>query len=369
MTLPVVRVQGSPKEQGQQHGEALRDRVIHNVRVYLDRFGREFNLSREAVLERAAHLLEVIRQTHPAYLHGMEGIALGSGCSLLEIAMLNARYEILYYQQGAALLALAAQAPERPVDGCTAFAVLPEASANGHVLIGQNWDWLPEIRGAVVHSTHDDLATLAFTEAGIFGGKIGLNSAGVGLCINGMNSTADDWSRVVRPVHVRCHDILRSSTFMDATAVITDEARGCSTNFLVAQAPNHVADLEAAPPGVHQLACENGVLAHANHFVNPSAIGVTEPPSERRPFSRQRQARMTELLSSKRPIAVSDLQTWLRDRVSAPAAICRHPDDPTLPADAQYATVAAVIADLEARTLFITDGPPDQAAFVQVSLA
>ena len=367
MTLPVIHVSGSPRDQGRQHGEALRDRVAHNVGVYLDRFAREFGLPRDEALSRAAHLLGVIGQTHPAYLEGMTGIAEGAGRPLLEIALLNARYEILYYQQGAQLLALAG---ERPVDGCTAFAVLPEASENGHLLVGQNWDWLPEIQGAVLRSAHADLGleTLAFTEAGIFGGKIGLNSRGVGLCINGMNSVADDWARVARPVHVRCYDILRSRSFEEAVANVTDEARGCSTNFLVAQAPDRVVDLEAAPSGVHQLRCESGVLAHANHFVDPGAIGVTEPPSERRRFSRGRHARMTELLGSKRPIGVADLQAWLRDRAGAPAAICRHPDDASLPPDAQYATVTGVILDLQARTLHLTDGPPDTDEFVPISL-
>ena len=36
--------------------------------------------------------------------------------------------------------------------------------------------------------------TLAFTEAGIFGGKIGLNSAGLGLAINGITTVDDDWA-------------------------------------------------------------------------------------------------------------------------------------------------------------------------------
>jgi isopenicillin-N N-acyltransferase-like protein len=40
--------------------------------------------------------------------------------------------------------------------------------------------------GAVLHTTDDDsFETLAYTESGIVGAKIGLNTAGLGLCING----------------------------------------------------------------------------------------------------------------------------------------------------------------------------------------
>jgi hypothetical protein len=60
----------------------------------------------------------------------------------------------------------------------------------------------PEVRGALLHTIEPDgMKTLGFTEAGIFGAKIGLNSAGIGLVINGMTTTDDDWSRLSLPFH------------------------------------------------------------------------------------------------------------------------------------------------------------------------
>ena len=69
-------------------------------------------------------------------------MAAGSGHDLLDLLVLNLRYELLYYQYGVCAIGGA--------DGCTAFAVLPAASANGHLLLGQNWDWIPEVKGAVL---------------------------------------------------------------------------------------------------------------------------------------------------------------------------------------------------------------------------
>ena len=158
-----------------------------------------------------------------AYFLALRGVADGSGVPLQDIVVLNMRYELLYFQYGVNAL----------VDGCTSFAVLPRATHTGHLLLGQNWDWIPEVRGAVLHTRDDDgLETLSFTEAGIVGGKIGLNSVGLGLAINGLYTTADDWSRLKTPFHVRCYDILRSRTLEQAMSVVTDTPRACSTNFL-----------------------------------------------------------------------------------------------------------------------------------------
>jgi isopenicillin-N N-acyltransferase like protein len=204
VTFPIIQLSGSSFQQGVQHGRDLKSRIGENLEIYFDRFKREAHLEPDEVLERAAKMLDVIQNLNLEYYDGMRGISEGSGFDLLEIAALNVRYEILYYQFGEVALEEHGLAPrERVVDGCTAFAVLPEASSNNQLLIGQNWDWIPDVKGAILHTKHEDgLETLAFTEAGIFGGKLGLNSFGMGLCINGITSMDDDWARPVRPVHV-----------------------------------------------------------------------------------------------------------------------------------------------------------------------
>src|SRR5439155_12775577 len=128
------------------------------------------------------------------------------------------------------------------------------ASTNGHLLLGQNWDWIPQVQGAVLHTLEPDgLETLSFTEAGIVGGKIGLNSAGLGLAINGLLSSADDWSRLELPFHVRCYEILRRRSLAEAVDVVAREKRSCSANFLIAQTPDLAVDLEAAPDSIAEI--------------------------------------------------------------------------------------------------------------------
>lgn len=370
MTLPVVRVSGSAYEQGAQHGRALKERIKHNVAVYFDRFRTETRLDRDEVIARANDYGLMIARQNADYHAGMQGIADGSGARIDEIVALNVRYEILYYQFGVLAIAEAASRPDRPEpDGCTAFAIQPSASANGNLLVGQNWDWIPQVKGAVIHTTDaDGLETLCFTEAGIFGGKIGFNSAGVALAINGMTTTDDDWSKLSKPFHVRCYEILRSRAFDAATSVVTADGRACSTNFLIAQTPDRVVDIEASPDKINLLHCENDCLVHTNHFVDPAGLGVVEPPSERRPYSRLRRERLTELLNSQRPVAIADVQEYLTDHREHPYSICRH-ENWNEPPSEHYITVTAVVMDVPARAMYLTDGPPCVNEYQTVRLA
>jgi isopenicillin-N N-acyltransferase-like protein len=357
MSLPLLHLRGSPYEQGRQQGQALRERIDHNVALYFARFAGEVRLGRREVLSRAARYLAAIEAHSPDYYAGMRGLADGCGRDLAELAALNVRYEILYYQFGANAMA----------DGCTALAVTPEA-AGGRLLIGQNWDWIPGVQGALLHTIEPDgLETLSFTEAGIFGGKIGLNSAGVGLVVNGLTTTDDDWSRLNAPFHVRCYAILRARDLDAAIRVVADAPRACSTNFVIAQTPDQVVNIEAAPDRVRLIEPAGGCLAHTNHLLDPRALGVAEPPSAFRPGSCHRLARMDQLLQAMRPATIESLQGALRDHDGNPNAICRHPDSSAAP-DAQYTTVLSALMDLEARAMYVSDGPPCESDYQRIDL-
>lgn len=359
MALPLVRLEGTAYAQGLQHGEALRERIADNLELYFARFERELKLSRAETLRRARLYAETLRGQSPAYYEGMRGIAAGSGFDLDAIAALNVRYELFYDAYA-----------ERPLpDGCTAFALLPERSADGHLRIGENWDWIAGVRGAVLHTTEPDgLQTLAFTEAGIFGGKIGLNSAGLGLAINGLVSHSDDWARLRRPFHTRCYEVLRCHELEDAARVITAEERSCSANFLLAQAPDRTLNIETAPATSRASTCIGGLLVHANHFEDPMALGVSERNVETNPHSQHRHARLDALLRAAAPVTVEALKAALRDHVGHPYSVCFH-IDPAEPPEEHYESVVSAIIDLHTLTLDITDGPPCQAEYVRYALS
>src|SRR3989304_4075586 len=227
-------------------------------------------LPREGVERRPAAYLEVFTRQSPPYREVMEGIAEASGRTLPEIAMLNARYEILYSAYSAIRMAEAA-------GECTAFAAARTVTADGHLWIGQTWDWIPDVRGALLDMEEDGLRILAFTEAGIAGGKIGLHSAGIGLVINGLLSNLDDWSRLGVPFHLRTSGILRSRTMSEAGAQATEGGHACSAHFLLAPGRGgSVAAPTRRPPGPrHPLpgpgaACHLAAAAGGAHLHLPT---------------------------------------------------------------------------------------------------
>src|SRR5881628_1539106 len=272
--LPVLTLKGSPHQIGYKHGKKARPEIQHNLEIYFRRFQSETELSHDVALSRAAKFLKVITKASPEYAETMKGVAAGSSQEILDITALNVRYELMYSQFSKIGLK-----PIPKTFGCTAFAALPTAVENGHLIMAQNWDWIPEVKGLFLKVRNENGPdVLSFTEAGVVGGKIGLNSEGVGLLINGIVSSKDDWARLKKPFHVRCWEILRSKTLARARAVISDGERSCSANFVLGQQRSEekgkVLDIESAPGATCQLEPSGGAIAHTNHFSNPSLLGV-----------------------------------------------------------------------------------------------
>jgi isopenicillin-N N-acyltransferase-like protein len=348
MSLPYVRISGSPYDQGLTQGRALADAIAHNLEVYFRRFEVEGKLPPAEARQRGEVYLKAIRRQSPAYAQGIEGIAAGSGQSLVDIATLNVRYEILYHQFG-----------REAQDGCTAFALLPHHSADGALWMGQNWDWIEDAKGALQHVTEPDgTRVLAFTEAGIFGGKIGLNSHGLGLCINGLVSEGDDWAGLGRPFHLRTYEALRSRTLAEAEAKVSAPPRTTSGNFLLGQGEVAV-DLELSPAKVVRWQDERQ-LVHANHFLDPQTHGIKVPPIEWLDRSGHRHRRLEERLRQVEKPGLADLQEALRDRDGAPYAVCRTASAEEYELGEPYRTVASVIMNLRSLELWISDGPPHE---------
>lgn len=374
--FPLLDLRGSPREQGETQGRLLRREILQNIEVYYRRFQEEVGLTPEEVARRTRAYEPVLQTESPSYWEGLLGIARGSGIEIGDVAMLNVRYELLYDRHSKTTVG----------GGCTGFALAASRTEERRLILAQNWDWIPEVRCALLRSVDErGFTILSFTEAGIFGGKIGFNSQGLGLAINGLNSTEDEWSRLQKPFHVRCHEILRSASVEEARRVVTDGERTCSANFLLAQAGEEPApaasapsradrgaerllDLESAPRCVGRHEATDGRIVHTNHFVDPRALGVTEPEADLHPCTHSRKERMERLLGSERAFSREDLRSFLRDHEGTPGSICRHPD-PASPSWDRYATVASIVMDLTEREMEICPGLPCQGDYARISLS
>ncbi|HEV2123740.1 MAG TPA: C45 family peptidase [Chloroflexota bacterium] len=367
--LPLLDLVGSSRAIGRAHGETAREQIAHNVGLYFRRFAVEGGVHRAEALDRGAQYLAVIDRSAPDYGDIVRGIAEGSGRHLLEIAALNARYEIMYSEFSRVVMETSPRV--NGADGCTAFAVMPEASADGHLRIGQNWDWIEGVEGLLLRVRREDgLHILSFTEAGIAGGKIGFNSAGIGLVINGLVSDQDSWERLRTPFHVRTWRILNSRSLAEAIGVVKNEERSCSANYLLAHLSDdgraHVIDVETAPMTTRELEPDSGVLAHANHFLEPDQLSVWQPLEECTTTFR-RCARMQVLLAKQcGRLDDATLQNILADHDGDPLGICTH-SSTLFAEDESYVTVFSTVIDLHAGRMLVAAGNPCVTRFESVT--
>jgi isopenicillin-N N-acyltransferase-like protein len=360
----VLDLEGPPRELGRAHGEAARTQVASNVAMYLRWFERDAGLARAEVLARAGRYLAVIDRRWPEYGEMMRGVAEAAALDLAEVVALNVRYEILYSEL--------ARARRQAGPGCTAFAALPDVSADGHLLMGQNWDWRPEVEGILLRIRRQgDFRLLCFTESGIVGGKIGLNSAGVGLAINGLFSEDDSWAALGTPFHVRTWSILNGRRWPDALAAVRRGVRSCSANFLIGQGcepgRGEAVSLEAAPRATYAVEPRRGLLAHTNHFLSPDRAGA-HPAALPGPGTFQRLTRLRDCLDERRGrLDPAAAMAVLRDHAGYPDSICAH-CEPDGPDEDRYETVFSAVLDLHEGEMLAAAGPPCQSRYLRVRL-
>jgi isopenicillin-N N-acyltransferase-like protein len=355
-TIPLLTIEGDAYACGLAHGRRFTREIADNIETYLSRFAAA-GLAREEAFAEAHRWREAIAAESPAYAEEMHGISDGSGHSETGIALLNARYELaftLFGQEARRGELLAAGS-----DGCTTFGLLPEATADRHCWLGQNWDWLAGVHGRtfVLRARRKGKPRfVCLTEAGIAGGKMGVNECGIGLVENGLASSNDGRNRYRKPFHVRCREALEAEAFAEASHPVTSAPRTCSANFVIGAAGGEIVDLEASPDHVSRLYPEDGIITHSNHFLTDGhGESLLEKISSNTLY---RAERMRALLEPHRgALSFAQMRAAASDHYGAPYAVCRHPDAGQ-PAVLRTMTVGAVLIDLDARILHVANGPP-----------
>ena len=357
---------GDAHARGLAHGRAFRREIADNIETYLRRFAAS-GLARDQAMGEAHRWLAAVRKLNPAYAEEMWRIAEGCGESEASIALLNARYELAFVLFGkeATGQELLAAGP----DGCTTFGLLPEVTADRHTWLGQNWDWLEGVHGRSfvlrVERTHEP-SFVCLTEAGIAGGKMGVNECGIALAENGLASSRDGANSYCKPFHVRCREVLDAQSLEEALAAVADGPRTCSANFLISESGGTVVDVETSPDCASRLYPKDGIITHSNHFLSEGhGTSLLEKIS---PSTLYRAERMRSLLArASGAITFDHMRQAAADHFGAPCAICRHPD-PTQPDVKRTMTTGAVLIDLEARTMHVANGPPCSNEYVPFSV-
>lgn len=360
-TVPSLTVGDDPRVRGRLHGARFADDIAANLETYLRRFEAS-GLDRATAFHEGDQWFASIRRQNAEYAEEMRGIAEGSGHGDAAIAVLNARYELaftLFGRDAARNENLRRELLTVGPDGCTTFGLLPEVTADGHTWLGQNWDWLAgvHLRNLVLRVHRKDRPSfICFTEAGIVGGKMGVNAEGIGLVENGLASSNDGANPYEKPFHMRCREVMDATRFDDAMRPILDTKRTCSANFVIGHPDGEVIDIETSPNHATYHHPAGGIVTHSNHFVGG---GHGESQMEKiAPNTLYRSSRMHRLLArTAGAISFADMQAAAQDHFGFPNAICRHADE-TQPPAKRTMTTGAVLIDLNTRTMHVANGPP-----------
>ncbi|WP_419994841.1 C45 family autoproteolytic acyltransferase/hydolase [Streptomyces boninensis] len=358
-TLPVIEISGSPAERGRQYGEAVRPLLHASLAYYEAAFAASSGLTWEEVTRRAARWLEPVRTYAPHLVEEMAGIADGAGVELLDVLALNARGEVLYDSSFAAMAE--AREPE-PAEGCTSFALYGEASGDGHVYAGQNWDWRAGVGDTVVmlRIVQPPKPTLIMqVEAGQIG-RQGANSAGLALNANGLGGRFDD--AVGLPQTVIRRSVLDQPSITDALDVLCSTRAHIASNALLTCREGYAVDLETTPAGVGWLHPADGLLVHGNHY---QAHIPAELAAGYRPMSSDSLVRVPRAEDGLKALrgATSQAESLklirraMSDHLGYPESLCTHPDT-RRPELGRWATLVSSCADLTTGDYWITPGTP-----------
>ncbi|GAA3760212.1 C45 family autoproteolytic acyltransferase/hydolase [Plantactinospora mayteni] len=375
LPVPLIRVQGTPAECGTGYGVAARDLITANLEFYLRRFREEGGLDEAAVTVAGRAFRDATRRHHPRVAELLDGVAEGAGARIEQVYALNARTELIYgrHRDGGS-----DAPPDSGAGGCTAVGVLGTHTDTGHLLLGQNWDWHPDQREVMLLlATRDEhgLTVLTLTEAGMVA-KTGLNSAGVGVCVNMLGCDRDGLPapgvEPGVPYHVLLRAALEADSLAEALKAACRGSRNSSINLLLGQAAEaggELIDLELVPGDAGWLHPADGYLTHANHL--ETGLPVHDSIKDWGGSSLFRSARARRLLAPKAAVGKvgeDDLAAIFRDHASFPQSICRHVDERMPPAE-HSETVYSVLLDLDDRRLGIAAGPPCEHRYGWLDLA
>ncbi|MFG3441036.1 C45 family autoproteolytic acyltransferase/hydrolase [Nonomuraea sp. NPDC047897] len=351
-SLPLVEISGAPRERGRQYGEQARELVHHALAYYAEAFGHSSGLTWEQVTRRAARWVEPSRAFAPELVEEMEGIAEGAGTGLLDIMALNARGEIIYDTSFASM----------EPDGCTSFALLEEASGDGHVYAGQNWDWRSGVAGTVMvlRVVQPGAPTvITHVEAGQVG-RQGANSAGIALNANGLGGRFDE--RIGVPQTLIRRRVLDSPNLNAALEALTRSRAHIASNALITHREGFAIDLETTPGPVGWMYPSDGLLVHGNHyqaFMPPQLAATYRPGSADSLFRVPRAESGLRVVrqSSGTDEARKRIRQAMSDHLGHPESLCTHPDE-TQPAVRRWATLLSSCVDLTTGDYLIAAGTP-----------
>ena len=361
MSLKFLKVSGNPFSVGYQHGAGATREIQSNYRYYMTTWKSYSGTEEKEILDKAMTFLPFIDALDKNLVEELKGVAAGAGLGFPAIVALNCRWELNY--------TYLPDMNNEADGGCTAFAMTPEATRNGHTYVGQNWDYKPPLQEQCLLlqiNQPNRPSVFLITEAGIIGHK-GFSSSGIGMGVNFIKLSADSYAPGI-PFLLKARYVLEQPTLEAGLRFLGEHPGPNSGNMLLASKEGLAVDVECNPGGMNLIRPAKGVVVHSNHFqVLPEKgedIGCLLLPDT---FDRTK--RLTMHLNESRTEAAGEaIEIGLRDHSGFPNSVCRH-QDTSLPAERRWETLVSFYADLTSGSLCYTAGPPCLTSFQKIENA
>jgi isopenicillin-N N-acyltransferase like protein len=349
--FPLIEAAGPPRERGVQIGRQAGERIGRSVAIYqraLERGGLDW----PEVRRIAARYLPRLEAYDTAITEEIRGIAEGAQRPVEDIVALNARTELLYDKT--------LRTDDPTPDGCTGAIALPETTADGHMLHGQNWDWMDSCKDSsiVVRLEREDGSRLLFfVEAGLVA-RAGLNSHGIAVTGNFLACPHAPADNAV-PLPLIRRKIIESRDLAEAVKHVLRSQRSFANNLMISHAPGEAVDLETTPQEVFWERPDGGLLVHANHFRTQAARArVVDTGLALSPDSIYRDSRVERRLrQSAGSVRRSDFEAAFADTYGAPSAVLSSPEPDPQKDREPSSTVATIIMDTTAGIMWIAPAP------------
>jgi len=346
---PFIRVGGTHREIGRQIGEACTVQIrrsVENAHLLLASAYENLQLTWDGAQIQARKYLPFAQERYPQYVEEMIGIGEGAGIVFDDVVVLNAMEAVT--------------TDALHLSKCTSLAVNEQRTADGHVLIAHNEDWLPEDEADVyiVHATpNDEPPFIAMSYGGLLP-NVGFNAAGIAQCCDSVYPTD---SRIGIPRVVVSRAVLAARTLGDAIRTAVSPHRAAGYSHQIVHESGELYNVEVSAKRFAILYGQDGYVVHTNFYQDPQMQFIEYEPDELI-GTRVRYYRALRMLLNGQQHTVKSLQAIQKDHINFPNSICNHAEHDLDPLDREK-TINAMVMDLTARAMHIAWGNPCANAF------
>ncbi|MEA5017610.1 MAG: C45 family peptidase [Erysipelotrichaceae bacterium] len=352
MKIPRIRVSGNAYDRGLSYGKQASELIIKNINNYHQLMQDRKNLSIEKSRMIALSYEDVILACNSDYIDEIKGIAKGANVAYADVLLLNCRSEILFntYSDKA--------------NECTAITFLSSANSERTVYACQSWDFASSQKDNVVLlEIVQPNAIMMIVEAGMIGGK-GLNTSGLGLTLNALNT--DGGSSKGVPLHVRMRKILDSFSLDVAYQQAVTFPIPCACNLIISSKDGLALGIELTSKNTAVYYPNNGIIFHTNHLLNTDMNVRDLNKTSGSTFVRYASAKY--MLEENKIWHLAMIKDIFKDHRGYPKSICVHADE-SLPTIKQLGTNHAIIMDLNKKIIYYAHGNPCQSNFIPLGFS